>query len=187
MTATAAVPLPERRAAVVARITAAEETQGAALLDGQDADASGLLALHGELAVIDAAGREADRREREAAEAEATALYAEARQEAGKGLAAVQEALTAAQAHAEALAASLGTVLTEGERLIGLVKAMGGRPPSSLTPRELSKLLSIALGDSLDGLDTPRSFGYLDWPSSFGGNWERLGILVASECNLGDC
>ena len=165
MTEAATLSLPERRAAVVTRIADVERERGAALLDGQDADASDLLTLHGELAVIDAAGREAERREREEAEAAAHAARVEAAGEAAKEIEAFRTAVAAAEKHAVALASELKAIMGHATGLRALAPRLGIRAPYQLDPRELAKALSFAIAERLVGIDRPRGFGHFAWPS----------------------
>src|SRR5688572_25291814 len=112
--------LPARRATILADIENMERQAGATLLDTGLVDAAAILQAKGELAVIDAAESEADRRHREAS---ATARAEARREAAGKAraeLEGLRAAAKAAQDHAANLAASLAVITGHGKRLAGL-------------------------------------------------------------------
>lgn len=165
MTEAATLPLPERRAAVMTRIADIERERGAALLDGQDADASELMGLHGTLAVIDAASREAERREREEVETAAHAARVEAAGEAAKEIEAFRTAVAAAEKHATALASELKAIMGHATGLRALAPRLGIHPPHNLDATALARALSFAIAEHLVGLDRPRGFGHFAWPS----------------------
>jgi hypothetical protein len=157
--------LATRRADTLSRIDEAERGQGAALLDGKEADGSTLLALHGELTVIEAAEREATRRAREAEEAEAGAARVEAAKKAALHLSAFCAALAAVESHSQALAAESRKAMLAADGLRRTAPAIGARVPMGVELQSgLAKGLSHVVGVELAGIDQQRAFGHFHWP-----------------------
>lgn len=155
---------------LTADIAALEAQSAAALLAGEPFDTDPLMALHGQLMVLEAARSEAERRE----QAERTAAEVERRQavsaDIDKTLARHRDAVTAAQKAAVALIAALSDVRETGSQLRDQARALGHRPPIAIDDTELSRTMSRLIAQELQTLGRGR-YGYLTWPSGFAQAW----------------
>jgi len=156
--------LQSRRAALAAEVTALEREQGAAVLDGKAFDAKPLIAAREALEALAVAETEQSRRDRENEAVRRAEETAAARVEAAEALSAYLAALDRVKATTETLAADLGELKAQGEKLSPLAVRLGGVSSAwLLDKRECAVAVSRQMAAILAPLG--RTFGEIEWPT----------------------
>ena len=155
--------LAVRRADVEARYETTLREQGAAALDGLQADTAALLSVATDLTIIEAAEAVQARRQWEAAEKAAEERRDALRAQVAEAEAERLDAVQRAQSATDALVAALRDVNTTSDRLVSLARHLGKGAPDQLARWERQEVLSRAIAGELATIDAPARYGALKW------------------------